>query len=421
MALLINVAKPAGTDAPSTLDNEQRTMRQAVVDIFGIPNNTTISNAASSFVAGGLATVNLTAASATAGTVFDLAAGHSQRDLITGVGAGLNIQADTWDVNASGNGETVAIGALAFAGIPTWTSTGTSYTVSDAATLYIQGAPLASTNVTLTRTYALWIDAGNARIDNSLYIGEQADADGDVAGLGQLWVNTATPNELWFTDDAGTDNRVPIQATSGAVTAGTNEDTYVPPDLLKYIDNLTPGADFTLTQNSVNAVTSVESGAIVNTLYLKAGNVTKPATSAFLARGTTAQDDVTGNNTLYTVLFNTEDFDQGADYAPASGIFTAPVAGRYQFNANIAVAQLGTATGIVMNIDTSDMNYTTSVFDGTAGTMTDITLVGAVLADMDAADTARVTVNVTGMSGNTADISVSSADGRTSFSGFLAC
>lgn len=37
---------------------------------------------------------------------------------------------------------------------------------------------------------------------------EQADADADVAGYGQLWVNTATPNELWFTDDAGTDTQL---------------------------------------------------------------------------------------------------------------------------------------------------------------------------------------------------------------------
>jgi hypothetical protein len=39
------------------------------------------------------------------------------------------------------------------------------------------------------------------------------------------------------------------------------------------ITGLTPNADFTLTQNSVAAITSVESGAIVNTLYLKEGNV----------------------------------------------------------------------------------------------------------------------------------------------------
>jgi len=34
---------------------------------------------------------------------------------------------------------------------------------------------------------------------------EQANANADVAGDGQMWVKTATPNQIWFTDDAGTD------------------------------------------------------------------------------------------------------------------------------------------------------------------------------------------------------------------------
>ena len=45
-------------------------------------------------------------------------------------------------------------------------------------------------------------------------IKEQASADGDTADYGQLWIKTATPNELYFTTDAGND----IQVTSG--TAG---------------------------------------------------------------------------------------------------------------------------------------------------------------------------------------------------------
>ena len=42
---------------------------------------------------------------------------------------------------------------------------------------------------------------------------------------------------------------------------------------LSGITGLTPNADFTLTQNGIAALTSVESGALVNTLYLKAGKV----------------------------------------------------------------------------------------------------------------------------------------------------
>jgi hypothetical protein len=38
-----------------------------------------------------------------------------------------------------------------------------------------------------------------------LFLTEQASAESDVAGKGQFWVKTVTPNEAWFTNDAGTD------------------------------------------------------------------------------------------------------------------------------------------------------------------------------------------------------------------------
>jgi len=37
---------------------------------------------------------------------------------------------------------------------------------------------------------------------------EQAAANADVAADGQIWFKTATPNEFWFTDDAGTDFQI---------------------------------------------------------------------------------------------------------------------------------------------------------------------------------------------------------------------
>ena len=41
--------------------------------------------------------------------------------------------------------------------------------------------------------------------DSGVYIKEYASAGGDLAGYGQLWISSRTPNELAFTDDAGTD------------------------------------------------------------------------------------------------------------------------------------------------------------------------------------------------------------------------
>ena len=47
-------------------------------------------------------------------------------------------------------------------------------------------------------------------VQSTIHMTEQADADADTAAQGQIWVNTATPNELWFTDDTGKDQKVVV-------------------------------------------------------------------------------------------------------------------------------------------------------------------------------------------------------------------
>ena len=49
-------------------------------------------------------------------------------------------------------------------------------------------------------------------VEGSITLKEQVNADADTAAYGQLWTKTATPNELYFTNDAGND----IQLTTGA-------------------------------------------------------------------------------------------------------------------------------------------------------------------------------------------------------------
>lgn len=44
-------------------------------------------------------------------------------------------------------------------------------TVTNAATVYVAGAPTAAGSATLTNRYAMWVDSGNARFDGNLWIG----------------------------------------------------------------------------------------------------------------------------------------------------------------------------------------------------------------------------------------------------------
>lgn len=58
-----------------------------------------------------------------------------------------------------------------------------------------------------------------------IFLTEQAAAQADVAGKGQFWVKTATPNEAWFTGDAGTDVRLGIKSAVRVLAgAGVNAD-----------------------------------------------------------------------------------------------------------------------------------------------------------------------------------------------------
>jgi len=53
----VNAATPAGSDSPSTLDDQIRALKTFIEDLFGIPDNTSITQAAFDIDAGGLAQV----------------------------------------------------------------------------------------------------------------------------------------------------------------------------------------------------------------------------------------------------------------------------------------------------------------------------------------------------------------------------
>lgn len=58
---------------------------------------------------------------------------------------------------------------------PTYVGDTATCAITSAATLYVSGAPIASTNVTISNTYALWIDDGSARFDGRILGAQGAD------------------------------------------------------------------------------------------------------------------------------------------------------------------------------------------------------------------------------------------------------
>ena len=69
-----------------------------------------------------------------------------------------------------------------------------------------------------------------------------------------------------------------------------------------------------------------------------AGRVTQIRQPSFSASLSADVANATGDGTAYTIAFNTEQYDQGSNFA--ANTFTAPIAGKYRFNWTISVDDL---------------------------------------------------------------------------------
>ena len=114
------------------------------------------------------------------------------------------------------------------------------------------------------------------------------------------------------------------------------------------------------------------------------------------------------------VVWGTEVFDQGSNFA--SNTFTAPVTGKYQLNLNLYVTQIDSDVDYYqVTIVTSNRTYAMALDPDFGQDNAYFPITMAVLADMDASDTASVSWETSG--GNaTSDINTGSI-----FSGYLVC
>ena len=143
------------------------------------------------------------------------------------------------------------------------------------------------------------------------------------------------------------------------------------------------------------------------------GQVTKPLQPSFLATAS-AVSSVTGDGTLYTIIFNNETYDINSNFDGTS-TFTAPVSGTYLFSILIDATNIASAnTQTAVYLTTSNRNFSIDYSNWYPSvTSNEMVKAFSFLAYLDASDTALVKIKV---SNGSKGVNLTTS---TSFSGFL--
>jgi hypothetical protein len=226
------------------------------------------------------------------------------------------------------------------------------------------------------------------------------------------------------------------QIVNQGTTAGSNANfqAYVQntgtPSYAGYQSNVNGGNTWAQGVSNSNNHYSIWNGGWGATLIwdsTSAGQITMPQQPAFSAYVNTSITNTTGNGAQYQISANwTSIFDQGSNFNISTGVFTAPIAGKYRFEATINMENLTGVTSLnfqmLYNSASNLYFFEGAVAASPASNRQSAT--GAWTVSMAANDTMSLRVQGHGAGGNTATVTGGALAGNpvfTSFSGSLVC
>jgi len=246
-------------------------------------------------------------------------------------------------------------------------------------------------------------------LGNTLDIGTPSDST--VTNAKTNFVSTSSSAGLSIKGDGTTDGTLQLNCSqnshgvklrSPAHSAGQSYTLTLP------TGNLTAG--------NVLKINSISGSGTTAIGQLEApSELTMPNQPAFLVQPSSTQTNV-AVNAQTTMVFGTEIFDQGSNFA--SNTFTAPVTGRYQINVNVFAQQVNNSYSYfeIMLVMSNRTLRTSSTPDHILNSDSSFHYAFSVLVDMDANDTAYIVANIPNTGSAQVDLHQYS-----SFSGYLVC
>ena len=144
--------------------------------------------------------------------------------------------------------------------------------------------------------------------------------------------------------------------------------------------------------NQMEFVTNTATGLVISS----DGEVTKPLQPSFRVGNGTQNNIATSTN--HTVIFSQEVFDIGSNFDTSTYTFTAPVTGKYFFNAMFRIEALDTGSSylqvVLMGSNRNTTMFTLSEIQHHMSADSEISFSGATVLDMDANDTAYLRIRI---------------------------
>lgn len=222
---------------------------------------------------------------------------------------------------------------------------------------------------------------------------------------------------------SNTSNTASSTATHYAIVAGTSAGDAQYQASVSGTTQWTWGIDNSVTSPTADPWVLAQGTALGTNNVMSvatSGEINYPLQPSFFGINTSTRTDVTGDNTTYNIIGDSEIYDQNSDYNNSTGTFTAPVTGRYLFAGNVTLSQLTTGVfDVRFRIVASNRRVDFLLYPiFTSGTTGVATFSGACFVDMDSSDICNLAVIASGGT-KIVDVLGDATQALTSFSGQL--